>query len=107
MADPTSPGGEVVGVRWIQLEPSNSQVSERLTNAELPPPNKTVRLRVESNDMAANWRAGGTEPVLTGPQFRAVGLAWATTAAPVTPTIAALAMTATFRNQRLAMGGRP
>jgi len=30
--------------------------------------------------------------VLTGPQFKVVGLAWATTAAPVTPMIAAPAM---------------
>src|SRR5580700_8299439 len=75
IADPTSPGGDVVGVRWTQLAPSNSHVSDRLTNALLPPPNKTVRLRVESKVMAANWRAGGTELVFTGPQFRVVGLA--------------------------------
>src|SRR5450759_5720412 len=106
-AEPTSPGGEVDGVRCTQLTPSNSQVSERLTNALLPPPHKTVWLRVESNDMAANWRAGGTWLVLTGPQFSVVGLAWATTAAPVTPKIATPARTESFWNQGLAMSRRP
>src|SRR5258708_27957178 len=73
IADPTSAGGEFVGVRWTQLRPSNSQVSLRLTNAELPPPHSTVRLRVESNAMAANWLAGGTWPVLPPPPLRRVG----------------------------------
>src|SRR5258708_12954727 len=107
IAEPTNAGGEVDGVRCSQLVPSNSHVSLRLTNAEFPPPHRMVRLRVESKVMAPNPRVGGTWLVLTGPQFRGVGAACATTVAPVTPTTATAARAESLRIQRAPMGGRP